>query len=49
MVTANAGGLSVLLGHGDGNFKRPASVGIGSTPLSVAVGDFNADGMLDLG
>ena len=42
--------VSVLLGNGDGTFQAPASIAIGyeSRP-SVAVGDFNADGKLDLG
>jgi len=38
----------VLLGNGNGTFQAPASIDIGSLPQSVAVGDFNADGKLDL-
>jgi hypothetical protein len=41
--------VSVLLGNGDGTFQAPASNNLGSDPASVAVGDFNADGKLDLG
>jgi Calx-beta domain/FG-GAP-like repeat len=50
----NYGEVSVLLGnndgtgHGDGTFQAPTSVAVG-TPTSVAVGDFNGDGKLDLG
>jgi hypothetical protein len=50
-----AGEVSVLLGNGDndgngtGTFAPPASVWSSSSPTSVAVGDFNGDGKLDLG
>jgi VCBS repeat protein len=37
------------LGNGDGSFQAAAqSFGAGSYPYSVAVGDFNGDGALDL-
>jgi hypothetical protein len=55
LVTANAGGdLSVLLGNGDGSFGSansitlPTAAGLAQTPRSVAVGDLNKDGKLDL-
>jgi len=52
LATANFGGndVSVLLGNGAGGFAAPLSVALQSqhTPLSVAVGDFNADGKMDL-
>jgi hypothetical protein len=41
-------GLSVLLGNGDGSFQRPVSYSAGPNPVSVAVGDFNGDGIPDL-
>src|SRR5213076_1791348 len=47
------GHANVLLGNGDGSFSEmPNSTDLGSgshTAGSVAVGDFNADGKLDLG
>ena len=54
LVTANTGALqpgttvSVLLGKGDGTFGPAATYVVGSGPHSVAVGDFNHDGNLDL-
>ncbi len=40
--------VSVLLGNGDGAFRPKVDYGTGLTPTSVAVGDFNRDGKLDL-
>ena len=40
--------VSVLLGNGDGTFQRAINYDEGTNPFSVAVGDFNNDGKLDL-
>jgi hypothetical protein len=42
------GNVSVLLGNGDGTFKAARSYAPGSFSGSVAVGDFNGDGHLDM-
>ena len=50
--TAGAPGntVSILLGNGDGSFPQPPSstYTVGTSPLAIAVGDFNKDGKLDL-
>jgi VCBS repeat protein len=40
--------LSVLLGIGDGTFQTPVNQAIGMGQSTVAVGDFNGDGKLDV-
>ncbi len=42
--------VRVLLGHGNGNFARftKDSTGIGTASSSIAIGDFNNDGNLDI-
>jgi hypothetical protein len=40
--------VAVLLGNGDGTFKSPHFYGVGNLASSVAVGDFDANGDLDL-
>ncbi len=52
-VTANIGAgannVSIRLGNGSGGFTLPATpeVTVGTTPTSVAIGDFNGDGIQD--
>jgi hypothetical protein len=41
-------GLSVLLGNGDGTFQTQVNYTTSGNPISVAAGDFNGDGNLDL-
>jgi hypothetical protein len=46
--SGNGSGVSLLLGNGDGSFQTPRTFAAGPRPVSVAVGDFNRDGRLDL-
>src|SRR5439155_1742973 len=46
--TTNFGNISILLGNGDGTFQPPVNYAAGVRPYAIAVGDFNADGKLDL-
>jgi hypothetical protein len=54
IVTANGlaptgdGGVSVLLGNGDGTFKPAMKIAAGGSPTMVVVGDFNNDGRPDI-
>jgi hypothetical protein len=43
-----APGIMILLGNGDGTFQANVNYEAGSNPSSVAVGDFNGDGRLDM-
>jgi hypothetical protein len=43
-----AGVASILLGNGDGTFQTHVDYLVGNFPSSVAVGDFDGDGKLDL-
>ncbi|MFN7994237.1 MAG: VCBS repeat-containing protein [Bryobacteraceae bacterium] len=42
------GGVTILLGNGDGTFQAPAKLSAGLHPESIAVGDYNRDGHPDL-
>src|SRR5437763_977809 len=44
----NNGTVSVLLGNADGTFQPARTSPTGAGPVSLAVGDFNGDGKLDL-
>lgn len=46
--TGDNGGVSILLGNGDGTFQPAISVNAGKNPIWIAVGDFNGDGRKDL-
>jgi FG-GAP-like repeat len=58
VATVNSGALrawwgmdntvSVLLGHGDGTFASAVAYRAGPSPFSVAIGDINGDGVMDL-
>jgi FG-GAP-like repeat/Abnormal spindle-like microcephaly-assoc'd, ASPM-SPD-2-Hydin/FG-GAP repeat len=50
VVNTDSNTVSILLGHGDGTFTQASGspVSVGSNPVTVAVGDFNGDGKLDL-
>jgi uncharacterized protein (TIGR03437 family) len=47
-VGQNNGGVSVLLGIGDGTFRAAANYAGGGSAVGIGSGDFNGDGNLDL-
>jgi hypothetical protein len=49
-VVNSGGGVSILLGVGNGNFTQPigSPFGVGTTPSAVAIGDFDSDGIPDV-
>jgi len=42
------GNVAILLGDGTGSFGAPTTYAVGSSPVSIASGDFNGDGKPDL-
>ena len=42
------GGVSVLLGNGGGTFQAAKTFAAGEMPESIAINDFNGDGILDI-
>jgi len=48
LAVANYSSVSVLVGNGDGTFDPAVNSGFGNVPNSLAVGDFDGDGNLDL-
>ena len=50
VANIDSNNVTILLGNGGGGFAQPAGspVAAGSTPASMAVGDFNLDGKPDL-
>jgi phospholipase C len=46
--SCSPGTVSIMLGNGDGTFQPQTSYAVGGQPYSVALGDFNGDGNLDL-
>jgi hypothetical protein len=47
-TSLNSLSVTILLGNGDGTFTTAGSPSTGKDPVSVAVGDFNGDGIPDL-
>lgn len=47
-TTVDAGGVSILLGNGDGTFMVGPQIAAGNNPAHVAAADINGDGKLDL-
>jgi len=47
-TTADDGGVSIMLGNGDGTFQAARQFRAGRNPVAIAIGDFNGDGRLDL-
>src|SRR6266550_3130752 len=45
---SNEGGVSILLGNGDGTFQPATNLTAGKNTTRIATGDFNSDGKSDL-
>ncbi|CAF3155869.1 unnamed protein product [Rotaria sp. Silwood2] len=50
VTNKNTGNLGIFLGYGNGSFIKQSvySTGIHSSPISIAIGDFNGDNNLDV-
>src|SRR5262249_15940696 len=48
VANQSSSSVSVLLGNGHGSFQAALNFDVGFSPASVAVGDFNGDGVPDL-
>ena len=46
--TRDDGGVSILLGNGDGTFQTARNFSAGKQPESIAIADFNSDGNADI-
>jgi hypothetical protein len=47
-IAAATGGVTVLLGNGDGTLRAPESSLVGTNAPNIALADFNRDGKLDV-
>jgi hypothetical protein len=47
-ATSDQDSVTVWLGNGDGTFQSPKTFHTGADPIAMAVGDFNADGKIDI-
>lgn len=41
--------LAVMLGNGDGSFKKPSCYPVGLTPWAASIVDYNGDNLMDVG
>jgi VCBS repeat protein len=48
LATVGTGGVSVILGHGDGTFGPPTVSPAGTNPVAATLGDFDGDGNADI-
>src|ERR1022692_4604256 len=48
VVNSNSKDISILLGNGDGTFRIAVNYSGGTSPVSLALGDFTGDGKIDL-